>query len=365
MKDNDIVAIAEHWLHENRLSSLGEIDKDISYSGRSSKFSRAENYGSKRGQGGVALLWKNSIAGVTEISDIIHDRFCGIRVPTQSGRVLNIFSVYMPAQGCGEELEPCLDDLAEVLRSREHNAINVVCGDFNADIGVEGGNRSKKQATARGKALMNTINEFGFSALNLGPKATGPVCTYVGPTGSTTIDYILAPQEINDKVLRCKVLRDEALNTSDHRPIQIELASDSISNKANVNRKIGRKKWNKLSDGEILNKYTKPLEKSTLGLLSKLRGNDIDNDTLDECINTLVELMTKAAQSIPNARFRQHLKPYWNDYLSKLKQSKIGSYNNWISQGKPRETGNVHWEAYKKDKKMFCKELKRREGIRR
>ena len=359
VKDNDVVAIAEHWLHENRLSLLGEIDKDISYCGRSSKFSRAENYGSRRGQGGVALLWKTSIAGVTEISDIIHDRICGIRIPTQSGRALNIFSVYMPAQGCDDDLESCLDDLAEVLRSRDLGSLNVVCGDLNADIGADGGSRSKKPATPRGKTLMKSIKEFGLLALNLSPKATGPVCTYVGPTGRSTIDYILVPQEINSMVLGCKVLRDEALNTSDHRPIQIELLIDSIINNAKSSRKVGRKKWDKLSDTEIFNKYTKPLGKATQGLLSMLKDGDIDRDTLDDCISTLIDAMIKSAKNIPCARFRKHLKPYWNEQLSELKREKIESHRNWVSQGKPREVGYVHWETYKTDKKRFRKELKR------
>ena len=359
MRENDVVAIAEHWLHENRLSLLGEISTDSSYCGRSSRFSMAENYGAKRGQGGVALLWKNSLMGVTNISDIIHDRICGIRVPTHTGQILNIFSVYMPAQGCGEDLEPCLDDLAEVISSRDQNDINVVCGDFNADIGREGGPRSNKSPTPRGKTLIKLINEFGFSAINLGNKATGPVCTYFGPTGRTTIDYFLTPQELDDKVIKCKVLRDEVLNTSDHRPIQLELAVDKIVNRNKRGKLPGQKRWDKLSMDEIRDKYTKILDNTSHGLLIELRTNQISKDRLDECINTLIELLKKAASNIPSSRFRYHLKPYWNERLSELKRAKIKSHKNWIKNGSPREAGNKFWVEYKADKKMFCKELKR------
>ena len=34
------------------------------------------------GGGGVAIIWRSSIAGICEITNIIHDRICGIRLST-------------------------------------------------------------------------------------------------------------------------------------------------------------------------------------------------------------------------------------------------------------------------------------------
>ena len=66
-------------------------------------------------------------------SNIIHDRICGIRVPTSDSGIINVFAIYLPARGCGEDLESCL----EILESREQGTQNILCGDFNADVGLD------------------------------------------------------------------------------------------------------------------------------------------------------------------------------------------------------------------------------------
>ena len=93
-KEADIIAVSEHWLHENMLKQF-EVSEKLSYCARSSKFAQAEHYGTKRGQGGVALLWRNSVGGISQISDLIHDRMCGIRLQTCKNLIVNILSVYL------------------------------------------------------------------------------------------------------------------------------------------------------------------------------------------------------------------------------------------------------------------------------
>ena len=143
--ENDIVAISEHWLHGNRLEQLYEATSKFYVCARASKFAAPENYGTSRGQGGggggVALYWRKDLVGVSEITNVIHDRICGIRLQTISGGVINIFSVYLPAIGCGEDYGAVLDDLAEILELREQGSLNIVCGDCNGDLGLAGGPR--------------------------------------------------------------------------------------------------------------------------------------------------------------------------------------------------------------------------------
>ena len=66
-RSNNVVILSEHWLHENRLNRLNEISDSISYCAKSSKYASAENYGTARGQGGVAILWKSDLSGISEI----------------------------------------------------------------------------------------------------------------------------------------------------------------------------------------------------------------------------------------------------------------------------------------------------------
>ena len=359
VNENDVVAVSEHWLHQNRLSKLNEISDEIFTCGRSSKFAQADHFGTKRGQGGVALLWKRDIEGVTEISDIVHDRICGIKLITKAGGIFNIFSVYMPADGCGEDLEACLDDLVEILESRSNGETNILCGDFNADLGVSGGPRGKRAPSKRGKALFSILHEFGFIACNLQEDVTGPLSTYVGPTGESTVDYFLVPQQIQDRVNSCEVIDGDALNTSDHRPVKININIDN--HRGDKHRKINAdiKRWDRLDSESIRTKYTQPLERNTQELLLKLQDININESRLDSCIDELVGCIKEAAKNIPTAKFKRHLKPYCNEDLEKLKKDKVNSYNKWVTDGRPRTPDNHLWISYKSTKKAFLKELKR------
>ena len=157
---SDIVAISEHWLHEKKLKFFEEISANFMYCARSSKFASAENYGTKRGQGGVSILWNKNLGGVSQISDTIHDRVCGIRIQTLNDSVINVLSVYLPSQGSPESFEACLDDLGEIIKSREIGSRTFVCGDMNADMGSLGGNRSTRVPTRRGRVLHEFMTNF-------------------------------------------------------------------------------------------------------------------------------------------------------------------------------------------------------------
>ena len=57
-KQNEVVCVTEHWLHQNRLSKLGDIADDVDFIGRASRHAPSDNYGCHKGQGGVAIFWK-------------------------------------------------------------------------------------------------------------------------------------------------------------------------------------------------------------------------------------------------------------------------------------------------------------------
>ena len=66
----------------------------------------------------------------------------------------------------------------------------------------------------------------------------------------------------------------------------------------------------------------------------------------------------QAAKQIPSAKFRKHLRPYWNARMNELKKEKVQSFRLWSSNGRPRQEGNVLWINYKRAKKLFKHELK-------
>ena len=358
---NDVVTISEHWLHENRLSMLEQVSNNVLFCGRASRFASAENYGCSRGQGGVAIIWNKNITGITEVKNIIHDRICVVRLQTLNGGVIFIYSVYLPAQGSSEDFSSVLDDLAEIIEARGETSSYVICGDMNADMGLSGGLRNKGTPTKHGKLLSSFVQEFGLVVCNCRVGATGPVETYVGPTGSSTIDHIMVSADLEGGVLSCSTSDDNVLNTSDHRAVRISLEVGKVS-AGGRNAAGGRSiRWEKLTREEIQSKYTTPLEPDLLKVIGKLQGSEgtVDKDAIDKCIDEVVKCLNFRGKAIPTSKFKKNLRPYWNERLTELKKIKVLKHSAWVMRGRPRIKGDIFWEEHKRARKDFVKELRR------
>ena len=356
---NDVVLVSEHWLHRNKLSKFEDVSAETLYCGRSSRLSTEESYGLCRGQGGVAILWKRTLGGVSEVKDIVHDRFCGIRLQTQKGAVVNIISTYLPSQSSTEDYSACIDDLSEFMDSRDPGSINLVGGDFNGDLGTLGRGRSKRKPSKQGVILSNFVDKYNLVAVNLDDRCTGPLDTYVGPTGSSTIDYLLIPENLREMVQQCSVLSDDGLNCSDHRPVcaTIELGS-LMKNTADLNPKVTLR-WDKWSESDIKEGYSNPLDDSLDEVIELLRYNINSNEDIDHAIDLIVRKIHSASGSVPVTKFRRNLKPYWSDTLSVLKKDKVSKFNVWKREGRPRGPESPSFKRHKEAKKAFSKELRK------
>ena len=359
VRDNDLVTISEHWLHENRLSMLDQVSNNVFFCARASRFAAAENYGCQRGQGGVAILWDKRIIGITEVKSIAHDRICVVRVQTSKGGVIYVYAVYLPAQGSGEEYNAILDDLAELVEAREEQASYIICGDTNADMGRLGGPRCSRQASKQGEALHHFVNEFGLIVSNGRVNATGPVDTYVGPTGSSMIDHILVSADMEDDILTCHTSDDNVLNTSDHRVVSVTLNVENVRARAGDVKRGNIIRWEKLSQEDIRVKYTTPLEADLFGLIDVMCKVEIKREDVDKCFDDLIKCITLRSKAIPTSKFKKHLRPYWNEKLTLLKKQKVLKHSLWVNKGRPRVKGDIYWEEHKEARKAFVKELRR------
>ena len=178
MNDNDVIAVSEHWLHNNKLHMLDEISDDFYSMGWSSASSTEETYGLRRGQGGVALLWKKDLTGVSRIDTIRHDRVCGIRVQNNDGTALAILSVYMPARGSRDNLAVSLEELEGIVESIGEGVTPIICGDFNGDIGSNGVSRGHSMPTKAGSMVLGFMRRQQLIALNMMQEAVGSVNTF-------------------------------------------------------------------------------------------------------------------------------------------------------------------------------------------
>ena len=358
IEENDIVLLNEHWLHHNRLHLFNEYFSDVEVFARASKFSGADAYGGCRGQGGVAVIWGKHLSGVVPITEVIHDRICGIRIQLPGGNGMNIFSIYMPAVGCGEDLGCSLDELAGIIESRPPGDITILGGDFNGDLGYDGGRRGIRSVTKRGKLVLSMMGEYDFIACNLEEEAKGPVCTYHGPFASSCIDYIMIPSDLAGVVDKCLVIEEEDLNVSDHLPIKVVLNIEMIPRVSISNYSTSSIKWSKTKIEQIFEEYTHPLSDS-LRTLNARFGQPIERVyEIDGMVNWLVKEVHKSAANLPRTNYKKHIKPFWSHELTVLKKNKVDKYRKWVSEGRPRGRDNILYREYMDSKKTFLKRLK-------
>ena len=355
---NDIVLISEHWLHSNKLRYLEDNLDNICVFARASRYSGSDTYGQGRGQGGVAILWKRHLRGIVPLNDITHDRFCGVRLQTNDGRSVNIFSLYLPSMGSGEDLQNTLDEFSGVLETRDPGERCIWGGDFNGDVGKLGGPRGVRLPTDRGRKVMELVDRYDMHIANLALSTQGPIDTFYGHNTSSCIDYLIVPNEMKSMIVSCEVEDEHTLNTSDHIPVRITVDLDLLPKTA-VSGVIARNiKWNKMSKHEILERYTLPLGQKLQSTLQKSE-HDLDSDTaIDDLIDEMVGCIHDAAQPLPRASYRKHIKPFWCDQLEALKRIKIFDHKNWKDAGRPRDADNALYIQYKSSKKEFAKCIK-------
>ena len=236
MKTNDIIALSEHWLYPNRLHVLNDISEEFSCIARSSRHCRSEHYGKRgfgRGQGGVALLWKTSLNGISPMPEIVHDRVCGIRLQTRYGKVIIFLSVYFPSSR--NNYKEFSEELGAIIEDLEEGSSVVILGDFNGDVGNCFGTRSTSQPNKLGMLTGEFFKEYSLSPVNMFDQyATGPVHTFKGNRGNSTIDYIAVTNDIWNLIRRCEVVKDDYDNKSDHYAVSVEIDIDIIPSPSDV-----------------------------------------------------------------------------------------------------------------------------------
>ena len=359
LKRNQILAVSEHWLHQNRLTILDEISDSHHVFSRASNHSPSEKFGTHRGQGGVAIFWHKDLAGVSTIANLRHDRMCAIRVQPKSGHTLIIVSVYLPAMGGQDDLAVCLDELSELILSLGEDSHYFIAGDFNADIGFEGGPRGLHGPTERGQLLLRFMERHNFIASNMQNYATGPVSTHYGPNSESTLDYILVPYEIADNVTACSVKNEHPLNTSDHSVVSVRLRKSGLSKVTVHEPKSERVKWSKLGTEGINTHFRDAVATSLAEISALLSTSPCEPEVIDSSFSAITDTLLNASKRLPHTSYRKHIKPFWNQHLGQLKRIKVDAYRRWVLAGRPRGYDFREFSEYKRTKVEFSKALRR------
>ncbi|XP_066270228.1 uncharacterized protein [Branchiostoma lanceolatum] len=255
----DILAIAEHWLYEDALTALDHaLDTHRGWGRADRRLKDKENRAWRRGQWGVALVWKTSIDYAVHKLEDGNDRLMGIRIRLRNGQKSFVFAVYLPhANSPMEEYRDQLDVMVEVYGKYENEGSVLFVGDFNAELGQEGGQRGRGQTSRFGSELLSTMEELGLISLNLNIICEGPIGTCLTYSSKqyceTTIDDILMAPSLLPEIKSCKVIDEQSANISDHNPIVVSLLIKPVVwEEGEIHL---RPDWKRMSDQETQKTY--------------------------------------------------------------------------------------------------------------
>ena len=110
---------------------------------------------------------------------------------------------------------------------------------------------------------------------------------------------------------------------------------------------------------QIKSLYTDPVSDSLITIVDEIDSDKIDSAQIDALCDSVVKVMNTASENIPSAKFCKHTKPFWNKELKRLKKIKVIKFHEWVKAGRPRDPGNIFWQAHKSAKKAFSKEIRK------
>ena len=185
------------------------------------------------------------------------------------------------------------------------------------------------------------------------------IITFKGGVGASTIDYIAVPYGLLDDVISCEVLVNPILNTSDHRAVRVTMKHDYLDVNIPTPEGIKNIKWNKINDQVLQNAYTIPAEVFCHDILGRVDIDSMGPNEIDTTIDLITSKLVNLGESLPRAKYRKHVRPYWNATLTQLKREKVLAHRLWKNEGCVRDPNNAVLINHKNAKRNFRRELKK------
>ena len=357
LNNTDIFVIQEHWLYPDSIS----LHPDFNGWGRSSNELNLNSIW-RRGKGGIAVLWRKSFnVNIQIMDDIGNDRIIAIQLKVDDKRNFYIIGTYLPSANQPIALyKESVDELDAVINELSNRGIYVILGDFNCHIGNFGGPRSYNAINDRGKYFIAFMEKFSLLSINSQNYCTGPIETYYSNNGKTTVDHVLISENYINLAQACYISDDDCGNLSFHRPIFCKIKACNVTNGLLKTKEKSKIAWKNMCDPVIRENY----QRNVADAFVQLNINDLMLSDISSIENTLTDvtnlLQSCANRCIPKVNFKKHLKPYWKQGLKTIHDKSRYQRKIWISQGRPRDSQNTYYRAYKQAKCDFRRELRRR-----
>ena len=346
----DFCGISEHWLYNYNLHFFDVINTKYKIHAVCD-FDLDKISNRRVGKGGVAIMWlKKHNNNVTPLT-IDDDRIVGLQFQIAPNQFAFIFQVYLPCRNHPiQAFKDYIDKLYNLWSLYSENGLVVFMGDFNANLL---NNSTQDSRNAYLKKFLNDTICIAANTLNICEGAKSSFVSYDGSSESL-IDHIILPIERTDSISKCEILDDNCLNVSRHRPVicsvNIPTLSDVENNSGYNNYSIN---WNKIKQTDKY-KYESYLKNSN-ELKTACNMIQCKND-IDHFYDVLVQnIQYTSDNSFPKYKFRDYLKPYWNDSLTNAHKEMKDRRNMWLKDGRPRDSNVLSYKYYKMSKRNFRK----------
>ena len=360
----EIILIQEHGLYPCQIPKLRTVLKDYEGFGKPSSQLRDEDVG-KQGIGGCGILWRKSMSyKVKRHLQEGTDRICVIELILKTQKIF-IICVYMPHQTCKiSDFRTELKALRDILDKFMPQGMCMILGDWNVNFGPEYSIRCSGNPSLYAKHLASMLREYGLKVVDLGEKGRGPCYTFSGGHGTSYLDHVVVPDAQEDMVMYTEVLTDCLENVSDHLPILIKTRIEiDMSNDVTQMFKT-RIAWNKMTEEDIKERYTDPLDEKCHEILVKYHVDPmfvinlpeffaLEYETLEDILCDIVDASVCVGNSLKSNQFCRHIKPYWSQKLDDLTEKKKSTRSIWSSKYESEERNNPEFEIYKDSKREF------------
>ena len=200
----DICGISEHWLYPENVCFLETIHVNYDFTATVDNDSSVAFQQRKR-KGGVAIVYKKSLAPRIQYLDIDDDRICGIKYRASESEVIFILQVYLPTnQYSVDAYAGYISRLCELYSLYEGDGRVIIMGDFNGHFI---GDRYTGLFTSRDRFLNKLITRFELFCITTASSCTGSLysCFPYGDKHPSLIDHILISSYAKNKIASCTI----------------------------------------------------------------------------------------------------------------------------------------------------------------
>jgi len=356
-KNPDLLFLQETWLLGSQLRKLSTLHHDFIGHGVTGMDERHDFIGG-RPYGGLAILWKKSLAASVQRVRINNSRLCAITLSI-SARKLLVLNAYLPCDNYSSnnvdaQYQAVLDDAMRLWLESDADSV-IFGGDLNTD---------PRRDNAHSAALCDFIRSLNASSVwcCAGIPLIDTYISYDG-RGRSCIDHFIVSNTLSSHVANVNVY-DCPLNGSNHSPLFFDVdIADSVN--ADFACLDDRVLQSSIAWGRVTNEHIESYQMCVSARLDEIPcppcfetclgsicNSEIHKSEIDRYCEQLCDLCAECGQlCFPVIRPNNLSRPKWNNVMKPLKDEAMCWDAIWKECGKP---GSGHiWEIRQRTKREY------------